>query len=90
MDPFWSYNGSIMPVNLSIKSVPDDLVEKLRKRAEKHHRSLQGELMTILEVSLLEEKRPLTAREALWNVKELNLKTAAESAEIIRRDRDRR
>jgi len=38
-----------MPVNLSIKNVPDDLAETLRTRAERNHRSLQGELMAILE-----------------------------------------
>lgn len=34
--------------SLSIKEVPDDLAEKLRQRAAKNHRSLQGELMAIL------------------------------------------
>jgi plasmid stability protein len=34
--------------NLSIKNVPDELVEKLRERAARHHRSIQGELMALL------------------------------------------
>ena len=38
-----------MPVNLSIKNVPDTLAAKLRERAARNHRSLQGELMAILE-----------------------------------------
>ncbi len=38
-----------MPVNLSIKNVPDAVAEALRTRAERNHRSLQGELMVILE-----------------------------------------
>ncbi|MFO1457756.1 MAG: Arc family DNA-binding protein [Steroidobacteraceae bacterium] len=38
-----------MAVNLSIKSVPDDLAARLRMRAERNHRSLQGELMAIIE-----------------------------------------
>lgn len=33
---------------LSIKNVPDDLLDKLRERAAKHHRSIQGELMALL------------------------------------------
>lgn len=37
-----------MPVNLSIKNVPDELAEALRQRARLNHRSLQGELMAIL------------------------------------------
>jgi plasmid stability protein len=36
-------------MNLSIKSVPDELAEALRQRAERNHRSLQGELMAIIE-----------------------------------------
>ncbi|MEQ8860383.1 MAG: Arc family DNA-binding protein [Pseudomonadales bacterium] len=30
---------------LSIKSVPDAVVERLRQRAQLHHRSMQGELI---------------------------------------------
>ena len=37
-----------MAVNLSIKGVPDALAERLRARAERNHRSLQGELMAIV------------------------------------------
>jgi plasmid stability protein len=35
--------------NLSIKDVPEDLAERLRQRAARNHRSLQGELMAIIE-----------------------------------------
>jgi plasmid stability protein len=38
-----------MGVNLSIKGVPEALAERLRSRAERNHRSLQGELMDIIE-----------------------------------------
>ena len=38
-----------MTVNLSIKGVPADVAERLRARAERNHRSLQGELMAIIE-----------------------------------------
>ena len=34
--------------NLSIKNVPEPVVEKLRLRAGENHRSLQGELMAIV------------------------------------------
>ncbi len=46
-----------MGVSLSIKNVPEDWVERLRERADRHHRSLQGELMSILELTLESEKR---------------------------------
>ncbi len=35
--------------NLSIKNVPETLAARLRERATRNHRSLQGELMAILE-----------------------------------------
>ena len=38
-----------MPVNLSIKNVPDEIAEDLRERAARNHRSLQGELLAIIE-----------------------------------------
>jgi plasmid stability protein len=38
-----------MPVSLSIKNVPEALAQRLRERAERNHRSLQRELMAILE-----------------------------------------
>ena len=41
-----------MPISLSIKNVPDALAARLRERAERNHRSLQGELMAILEGAL--------------------------------------
>ncbi|MGB7292867.1 MAG: Arc family DNA-binding protein [Thermodesulfobacteriota bacterium] len=78
-----------MPVNLSIKNVPDDVAEKLRKRAARHHRSLQGELMAILEESLA-ERRVLTPAELLSEVQATGLKTPEESAIIIRKERDAR
>jgi antitoxin FitA len=34
--------------NLSIKNVPEAVVEKLRQRAARNHRSLQGELMELV------------------------------------------
>jgi plasmid stability protein len=35
--------------NLSIKDVPEEIAEALRQRAARHHRSLQGELMAIIQ-----------------------------------------
>jgi antitoxin FitA len=43
-----------MPVNLSIKNVPEAMAAKLRERADRNHRSLQGELMAILENAAIE------------------------------------
>ncbi len=43
-----------MSVNLSIKEVPEELADRLRQRAARHHRSLQGELMAIIEQAVAE------------------------------------
>ena len=40
-----------MPVNFSVKNVSETLAATLRERAERNHRSLQGELMAILEAA---------------------------------------
>ena len=78
-----------MPVNLSIKNVPDELVEHLRRRAAEYHRSLQGELMAIIEASVRTEKT-LTPHEALARVRRLGLRSPSESASMIRQDRNAR
>jgi len=38
--------------NLSIKNVPDSVLEKLRDRAARHHRSIQGELMALISAAV--------------------------------------
>ncbi len=40
---------------LSIKDVPEDWAEALRQRAARNHRSLQGELMAIIERAALSQ-----------------------------------
>lgn len=40
--------------NISIKDVPEEWAQMLRQRAARHHRSLQGELMAILEQAVQE------------------------------------
>lgn len=40
--------------HLSIKDVPEVVAEALRRRAARHHRSLQGELMAIIEQAACE------------------------------------
>lgn len=78
-----------MPTNLSIKNVPDDVVVRLKERAAKNHRSLQGELLAIIEEALRQPSQ-LTPREVLSEVRRLGLKTPAEAVAIIRASRDGR
>ena len=78
-----------MPVNLSIKNVPDHIAAQIRRRAVKHHRSLQGELVAILEETVAQEKM-LTPGDFLEKLHALGLKTPAESVKIIRKERNAR
>jgi antitoxin FitA len=78
-----------MPVNLSIKNAPDELVALLKLKAQRNHRSLQGELLAIIEEAVRAPK-PLTVDGLLAKVRELGLKTPSESAQIIREMRDAR
>jgi antitoxin FitA len=76
-----------MPVDLSIKRVPDHLAQRLRERAARNHRSLQGELMAILEEQMFLEDRLKPAQLIEIN-RALGFRTPAESVERIREDRD--
>ena len=84
--PIWSNFGTLT-MNLSIKNAPDDLVRELRERAARHHRSLQGELLAIIEAAV----RPEIARtplEVLAEVRRLGLQTPSEATAMIRASRD--
>ncbi|MCX7892979.1 MAG: hypothetical protein N2544_11515 [Burkholderiales bacterium] len=89
-----------MPVNLSVKNVPDALAERLRARAERNRRSLQRELLSILEAAA-EERAPapslapapprsLSIEEVAARARKLFPQGTASSAAWIREMRDRR
>ena len=77
-----------MPVNLSIKNVPDQIADMLRQRAATHHRSLQGELLAILEDAVVAPPTSLTAAQVLARVRSNGIVTPAEAVNMIRADRD--
>lgn len=77
-----------MAVSLSIKGVPDDLAQALRARARTNHRSIQGELMDILETAI--RPGPFRATALLRAVRALGLSTPDASTAMIRADRNRR
>ncbi len=47
-----------MTINLSVKGVPEPVADALRQRAARNHRSLQGELMAIIERAAAEPAWP--------------------------------
>jgi plasmid stability protein len=78
-----------MPVNLSIKNAPDDVVERLRQRAESNHRSLQGELLAIIEAAVRQDVKR-TPADILATVRALGVHSDDGSTDIIRAARDGR
>ena len=84
-----SYWGRIrtVAVNLSLKNVPDWVVRRLRERAERHRRSVEGELLAIIEAAV-QEDWPATPGEILAEVRRLGVRTPSESAALVRADRD--
>jgi plasmid stability protein len=86
MVPIWSYNGSV-PVSLSIKNVPDEVVVKLRARAQRNRRSLQGELLDVIEKAA-DEIPALTIEQLYERAKARGLSSkSGESVRIIRKMR---
>ena len=78
--------GPRQVVDFSIKGVPVEVAERLRARAGQHHRSLQGELMTILEEAV--QYTPMTIRDLGQAVRQLGVQTGSEATDMIRVDRD--
>ena len=72
-------------MNLSIKNAPDEVVTRLKQRAERNHRSLQGELMAIIEDAVRVEG----PRAVFEEIRALGLRTPGDSVEIVRADRER-
>lgn len=78
-----------MPVSLSIKNVPDPIARLLRQRAARNRRSLQGELLAILEESVT-GAQTMSPSQLVARVRASGLATPAESASFVRADRDAR
>ncbi|HEY4940082.1 MAG TPA: Arc family DNA-binding protein [Rhizomicrobium sp.] len=74
-----------MGVNLSVKNVPAEQVELLKQRAKRNHRSLQGELLAIIE----KVTAPKSIEELSDYVQTLDLTRKKEAVRMIREDRDR-
>ncbi len=77
-----------MTVTLSIKKVPEKLVKRLRRKAAIHRRSLQGELMAVLEEAA--SPTHLTVDELRQAVRRFGPPVSGNSTEMIREDRDAR
>ena len=89
-----------MAVNLSVKNVPDELADLLRRRAAANNRSLQRELISILEAAVghgtssrrAATKNPngLTIEELVERSRKLFPEGTESSVEFIRKMRESR
>ena len=66
-----------MSQTLTIRNVPDALARKLKTRAERNHRSLQGEVMAILEHASAANTAEQTAAPYRASLTESGAKTTA-------------
>jgi plasmid stability protein len=73
---------------VSVKNVPEEVVRRLKAQAQENHRSLQGEVLSILEAAT--RRAPgMTAAAALAEARRHGLRGEPRSVDIIRADRDR-
>ena len=81
-----------MGINISIKNVPEETVAQLKARARRNHRSLQGELLALIEAATETppEHKTMTIDEVIEQGLRLGLRTPAQATEWIREDRDSR
>lgn len=74
---------------LLIRGLDEDMIERLRKRAEGNHRSLEGELRDIL-YSASQQVDVETARKMIDEMRaRLEGRPHSDSSALIREDRDR-
>jgi antitoxin FitA len=72
-----------------VRGLDDAVIERLRKRAESHHRSLEAELREILDQAS-RQVDIATSRELADQIRRrLEGRPHSDSAELIREDRDR-
>ena len=46
-----------MPTNITIRDIPDDIYEKLKRQAELHHRSINSEVIVCLKKIVQSRRR---------------------------------
>lgn len=77
-------------VSLSVKNVPAAVAKALGERARRHHRSLQGELMHILEEAVKIEPGGFDPYRLIRLAEALGIQSSESSVDFIREFRDSR
>lgn len=73
MEPKQDQIGDHMATNFTLKNIPDDIYEKIKVRAERNHRSVNGEIIAILGDAVMARRR--SAAEILARARELRSHT---------------
>lgn len=62
-----------MATNFTLKNIPEELYEKVKERAERNHRSINGEILSLLDAATA--PKPLDLDELLAKARELRGRT---------------
>ena len=73
MKPQHNHLGDQMATNFTLKNIPDDLYEKVKQRAERNHRSVNGEIISLLDAATASRHAP--ADEILARARALRART---------------
>jgi plasmid stability protein len=74
---------------LLVRGLEDQVIERLKRRADSHHRSLEAELRDILQLAARQVDLSQATELADRIRKKLEGRPHSDSAELIREDRDR-
>jgi plasmid stability protein len=89
MVPLWYHNGGM--ANLTIKKLPDPLYRQLKKYAQRQGRSLNAQVIHILQSDVSEREKFEKMRQSNKELERLvaSLSPMSDSAPLIREDRER-
>jgi len=57
MKPYWNHAEDNMAINITLKNIPSDLHKDLKSSAARHRRSLNSEIISLLEERLSPRRR---------------------------------
>jgi antitoxin FitA len=57
MKPNWNHEIANMSTTITVKNIPAQLYERLKQRAALHHRSINSEIIALIEESVAARKR---------------------------------
>jgi antitoxin FitA len=73
MKPLRNRAGEQMATNFTVKNIPEDVYEKLKARAERNHRSINGEIISVLAAATA--LKPASADEIIARARALRART---------------